>query len=115
MQNDEIPFGSADLRLPDDLRRPLREHIAQLRERYLRRGWGGRVEFGQRPALIVIDLAKYWTQSTTQVGSNVESVVAGACRVLAAARAAKAPCFLQRMPSICPIHPARKTGNCDSL
>jgi maleamate amidohydrolase len=95
MTNDPhtIPFGSSDLRLPDDLRGPLDEFLVQLRDRYLQRGWGGRVEFGKRPALIVIDLAKYWTESTMQIGSNLESVVAGVCRVLAAARAAKAPVF----------------------
>lgn len=88
-----LPFGSLDLRLPDNLRGPLREHLGQLRERYLQRGWGGRVEFGRRPALLVIDLAKYWTESTLQIGANLDSVVAGACRVLAAARAAKVPIF----------------------
>jgi len=84
-------FGSSDLRLPDDLRQPLRQHLAQLRERYLQRGWGGRVEFGERPAVIVIDLAKFWTAPAAQIGSNLDSVVAGTCRVLAAARAAKVP------------------------
>jgi nicotinamidase-related amidase len=90
---DPLAFGSLDLRLPDDLRGPLREHLAQLRERYLRRGWGGRVEFGRRPALLVIDLARFWTEATTQIGANLESVIAGTCRVLAAARGAKIPVF----------------------
>ena len=88
-----LPFGSVDLRLPDNLRGPLREHLTQLRERYLQRGWGGRVEFGKRAALLVIDLAKYWTESTMQIGANLDSVVAGASRVLSAARAAKIPIF----------------------
>jgi Amidases related to nicotinamidase len=87
------PFGSSDLRLPDDLRVPLREHLAQLRERYLRRGWGGRVGFGTRPALIVIDLARFWTEPTAQIGADLDCVVAGACRVLTAARAAQVPVF----------------------
>jgi maleamate amidohydrolase len=87
------PFGSADLRLPDDLRGPLQNHIAQLHERFLGRGWGGRVGFGQRPALIVIDLAIFWTQTTTQVGSDVESVVRSTLSVLEAARAANIPIF----------------------
>jgi nicotinamidase-related amidase len=88
-----ISFGSSDLRLPENLRGPLREHLAQLRERYLNRGWGGRVGFGKRPALLVIDLAKFWTDSTAQVGSNVDSVVAGTQRMLSAARAAQIPVF----------------------
>jgi nicotinamidase-related amidase len=88
-----VPFGSSDLRLPNDLRGPLLQHLAELRSRYLSRGWGGRVGFGQRPALIVIDLAKFWTQPQAQIGTDVESIVSGTCRLLSAARAAKVPVF----------------------
>ena len=88
-----VPFGSSDLRLPSELREPLHRHIAELRERYLGRGWGGRVGFGSRPAVIVIDLAKFWTEPKAQIGSDLDSVIAGACRVLAAARTAKIPIF----------------------
>jgi maleamate amidohydrolase len=91
--NDATPFGSTDLRLPDELRGPLRQHLAQLRDRYRGRGWGGRVGFGSRPALIVIDLAKFWTQPKEQIGADLESVIAAACRVLTAARASKIPVF----------------------
>ena len=87
------PFGSADLRLPNNLREPLQDHMAELHRRFLDRGWGGRVGFGQRPALIVIDLAIFWTQPTTQVGSDVESVVQSTLSVLAAARGADIPIF----------------------
>src|SRR5688500_11633928 len=87
------PFGSADLRLPDALRGPLRQHLAELRQRYASRGWGGRVGFGERPALIVIDLARFWTQPEAQIGSDLEFVVQNACRILAAARAARIPIF----------------------
>src|SRR4051794_34769973 len=37
--------GSADLRMPPGLRGPLLAHPGALRERYRRRGWGGRVGF----------------------------------------------------------------------
>ena len=87
------PFGSSDLRLPDDLRGPLQAHISQLHSRFQGRGWGGRVGFGKRPALIVIDLAIFWTQPTTQVGSDVESVVQNTLSVLAASRSAGIPVF----------------------
>ena len=87
------PFGSSDLRLPDDLREPLQAHIAELHRRYLDRGWGGRVGFGRRPALIVIDLALFWTQPTTQIGSDLESVIQNTLSVLAAARTANIPVF----------------------
>ena len=87
------PFGCADLRLPDDLRGPLQDHLAELHRRFLDRGWGGRVGFGKQPALIVIDLAIFWTRPTTQVGSDVESVVQSTLSVLEAARAAEIPIF----------------------
>src|SRR5436190_18024842 len=86
-------FGSPDLRLPDALRGPLLAHLAQLRERYLARDWAGRVGFGKRPALIVIDLAKYWITPREQIGSDLDFVVEQTCRALAAARAAAIPIF----------------------
>jgi maleamate amidohydrolase len=86
-------FGSSDLRLPDELRGPLLTHLAELRRRYLDRGWGGRVGFGSRPALIVIDLARFWTEPERQIGSNLDPVIEAACGVLAAAREARIPIF----------------------
>lgn len=87
------PFGSSDLRLPDDLREPLQAHISELHSRFVDRGWGGRVGFGERPALIVIDLAIFWTQPSTQIGSDLESVVQSTLSVLAASRSAGIPVF----------------------
>ena len=89
----KTPFGSSDLRLPEELRGPLRKHLADLRERYLARGWAGRVGFGERPALLVIDLALWWTQPQHQIGSDLESVIQNTLKVLAAARAAQIPIF----------------------
>ena len=86
-------FGSPDLRLPEELRGPFLEHLAYLRERYLARNWAGRVGFGSRPALIVIDLAKFWTTPQQQIGSDVESVITHTCQVLAASRQAGIPIF----------------------
>src|SRR2546422_6273398 len=85
--------GSDDLRLPADLRVHLFEHLDELRERYRRRGWGGRVGFGTRPAVVVIDLARFWLDPQQQIGSSLDSVVAGTCRVLRAARGAGVPIF----------------------
>jgi maleamate amidohydrolase len=87
------PFGSGDLTLPDELRGPLQAHLHALREAYLRRGWAGRVGFGARPAVIVIDLATYWLDPKKQIGSNLDVVVEAACQVLKAARAARLPIF----------------------
>jgi nicotinamidase-related amidase len=88
-----LPFGSSDLQLPGDLRGPLREHLGNLRQQFISRGWGGRVGFGRRPALIVIDLARFWTEPKAQIGTELDSVVASAVRVLTAARAANIPVF----------------------
>ncbi len=89
-----LPFGSDDLRLPDELRGPLLAHLAALRQRYVDRGWAGRVGFGQRPALIVIDLALWWTDRRNRCqGSDVDAVVAASCSLLQKARAAKLPIF----------------------
>src|SRR6478672_4748664 len=89
-----LPFGSEDLRLPDELREPLRAHLAALRDRYVERGWAGRVGFGRRPALIVIDLALWWTDPRNRCqGSDVDSIVEASRGLLQAARAAKIPIF----------------------
>jgi len=89
---DRLRFGSDDLRLPDELRGPLRAHLAALRERYRKNGWGGPVGLGTRPALIVIDLALAWTDPQEPgIGSDVDAVVEATCRLLAAGRAAGIP------------------------
>jgi nicotinamidase-related amidase len=88
-----LPFGADDLRLPDALRGPLRKHLAALKANYLKRGWGMRVGWGERPALIVIDMARYWLDPELQIGSNLDSVMEGTCQVLAAARRAAIPIF----------------------
>ncbi len=50
--------------------------------------------FGKRPALIVIDLALWWTDPREmRQGSDVDSVVAAVCRLLERARAAQIPIF----------------------
>jgi nicotinamidase-related amidase len=86
-------FGSEDLRLPDVLREPLLNHLMDLRERFVARGWGGRVGFGRRPAVLVIDLARYWLDATLHMGSHLGSVIEATQRVLAAARKAEVPVF----------------------
>lgn len=91
--SDRVDFGSSDLALPDELRAPLLRHLDDLKDRYLQRGWGARVGFGQRPALIVIDLALYWTRPDCQIGTQSDSIVDATCQVLAAAREAEIPIF----------------------
>jgi nicotinamidase-related amidase len=87
------PFGSEDLRLPETLRGPLLAHLDHLREAYRRRHWGGRVGFGTRPAVVVIDLARYWLTPGEQIGSYLDPVVEATCRILTAARNYNVPVF----------------------
>lgn len=84
---------SDDLQLPDELREPLKRHLEELRQRYIERNWAGRVGFGSRPAVIVIDLALYWTRPNEIIGTNADSVVEATQEVLEAARAAELPIF----------------------
>ena len=87
------PFGSHNLRLPDELRGPLLAHLDALRARYLANGWGNRVGFGARPALVVIDMARNWLDPSLHIGSDLDSVLEATLRVLAAARKAEIPIF----------------------
>jgi maleamate amidohydrolase len=90
--SERLAFGSDDLRLPDALREPLRAHLTDLRDRYRKKGWGGPVGFGRRPALIVIDLALAWTDPEEPgIGSDVGAVVTATSRLLEAARASGVP------------------------
>jgi maleamate amidohydrolase len=97
-------FGSGDLALPEELRAPLHAHLRRLRAAYLRRGWAGRVGFGARPAVLVIDLAAYWLDPQRQIGSDLGVVVDGVCQVLQAARAARVPVFFTTF-AYDPAHP----------
>ncbi len=87
-------FGSPDLRLPPDLRGPLLRHLDDLRARYRGLDWAADTGFGERPAVIVIDLTPWWTDpSCFPMGSDVDSVVHATREVLDAARRAGLPIF----------------------
>jgi nicotinamidase-related amidase len=86
-------FGSNDLAMPDELRGPLLAHLRELRAAYVRRDWAGRVGFGNNPAVIVIDLARYWLDPQQIIGSGLDVVVDATREVLAAARRAGVPIF----------------------
>ena len=85
--------GSPEMRLPDELRISLHEHFDVLRQAYAKRGWGERVGFGSRPAVVVVDLALGWTEPEAPVGSGLDSVVGATVAVLSAARGIEAPIF----------------------
>ena len=90
--------GSADLALTPELRASLREHLATLRAGYEARGWGRHCGPGERPAVVVVDLALGWTDSRYDLlGSDLDSVVTATQRVLDAARGAGLPVFFTTM------------------
>lgn len=69
---------------------------AELLKYYQDRGWCGRVGFGERPALLVVDLAKAWLKGA-KVGSDLSGVVEAVKELLASARAAEIPIFFSTM------------------
>jgi maleamate amidohydrolase len=90
--------GSEDLRLPDEIREGVYEHLKDLRRGFEKKmGSGGRVGFGERPALIVIDLAMGWTDPKYPNGTDLESVVEDTSKVLEVARQADIPIFFTTM------------------
>lgn len=64
-----------------------------LRDFYAKRGFSGRVGFGERPAVLIIDLAKAWTDASSPIGSNLDAVIAQTGRILDAARPRGIPLF----------------------
>jgi len=100
----QLKFGSSDLAMPAELRGPLQDHLRMLREAYVGRGWAGRVGFGVRPAVIVIDLAAYWLDPKQQIGSNLDAVVEATCQVLHVARVRQYPIFFTGF-AFDPAHP----------
>lgn len=61
-------------------------------ELYEQLGFGrGRVGFGQRPALVVVDLGRAWTDPLSPLGSDLEAVVGHTVGLLTLARDARIP------------------------
>ena len=69
-----------------------------VRELYERSGFGGRVGFGERPALVVIDLAKSWLDDSSPQGSSrLEPVLHNTITLLDVARRHGCPVFFTTM------------------
>ena len=60
-------------------------------EFFAERGFGQRIGFGERPALIVIDMLKAFTDETAPLGANLEPQLAAIVPLLVAAHARSAP------------------------
>jgi maleamate amidohydrolase len=68
-----------------------------LREQYRQAGFGGRVGWGERPAILVIDMARAWVDPGEQLGSDLDSVGENISLVLHAARAIPLPVVFTTM------------------
>lgn len=68
-----------------------------LQKFYKERGFAGRVGFGVAPAVLVIDLAKAWTNPASPLGSDLSGVVEQTRRVLRVARRKGLPIFFTTM------------------
>ena len=86
-----------DLKLPADLKKALVDHLNDLKERFSARGVGGRMGFGRRPAIVVVDLFKGEMDPAYALGSNLDSVVEATRRLLDAARGSSVPIFFTVM------------------
>ena len=70
---------------------------AGLCQRYEAAGFRGRVGFGERPALLVIDMAEAWMDPSTDLGSDLNGVLDGIVSLLEAARTTDVPVFFTTM------------------
>ena len=68
-----------------------------LKEFYMERGFAGTAGFGKRPAVLVIDLAKAWTDPSSPIGTDLSGVIEQTMRVLRVARRKGVPVFFTTM------------------
>lgn len=72
-------------------------HDASTVDVYARAGWGGSVVRGPRPALIVIDLTRGFTEPDFDAGADLTDVVGATSRLIEAARAEGHPVIFTRI------------------
>ncbi|NMR19209.1 isochorismatase family protein [Cellulomonas fimi] len=70
---------------------------AELREFYAGAGFAGRVGWGERPAVLVIDMAGAWTNPGAQIGTDLSAVESSIVDLLAVARAKGLPIIFTTM------------------
>ena len=68
-----------------------------LRQQYDAAGFGGRVGWGTRPALLVIDMAKAWVDPNQQLGSDLSGVMQSIQSLLRVTRASDVPIYFTTM------------------
>jgi nicotinamidase-related amidase len=67
------------------------EHLAELRERLRRRGFAARAGFGRRPAVLVVDFVRAFTDEDSPLGADFSAEVAATARLVSAAHGVGAP------------------------
>lgn len=72
-------------------------HDAATNDTYERAGWGGSVVRGARPALVVIDLTRGFTEPEFDAGADLTDVVAATGRLIEVARAQGHPVIFTRI------------------
>jgi len=76
-------------------------------ERVQRRGFGNRIGFGRKPALLVVDFCRGFTSPTSDLGADLAAEIGETNRLIQAARAAGAPIYLS---TIAYRDPAKESG-----
>lgn len=67
----------------------LGEKYKEIKEFYAKRGMARRIGFGERPAILVVDFIKSFTDEAHPLGSNLKNELANTLKVLKEARRAK--------------------------
>jgi nicotinamidase-related amidase len=70
---------------------PVLRELEELRADYARKGLGGRVGFGSKPAVVVVDFIRGFTEPASSFGSDLDVEVKAARELLNAARASDVP------------------------
>jgi nicotinamidase-related amidase len=99
------------------------EHSLQntaLRDFYAQAGFAGRVGWGDRPAILVIDMAGAWTRPEEQIGTDLSGVLESTLVILAEARRVGLPVIFTTMawdPSLVEIGEVvrRKTPHSEKM
>jgi len=71
--------------------KPLKELDRELGKFYKKKDFKSKLGFGKRPALLIIDLTVGWTDPSSRLGSNLDSVVEATKEVLKLSRKKKIP------------------------
>ncbi len=77
--------------------KPIEQWDLSTWQAYSERGLGARVGFGQRPAIVVVDMSKAFNDPSYRVGSDQTPAVAAIATLLAVARPLSVPVFFTTM------------------